>query len=622
MRKNYFLKSLLSLVLMFVGINVGQAATKTVTYTVDSKTTVISSGDVPAGSSATFLNTGTGNNDQVTKNKSMTLTLSGFDSTTITGLTLSMKSNTGSGAGSFSMTCGTTSLASIATAGFNTSSWYSAWSTSFVNIYPSVTSNTVGSGQNIVITIVSTENSLYCQSFTLTYEDSGVAKTPTVTSFGAGAQNSYDAFLGEGFTAPTATVDNSGTVTYGSSSTSVATVDPATGAVTLVAPGSTTITASYAGGATYAPSSASYTLNVVGNVYNNLQELQAGATTTSSLAKITFNNVIVTGIKNTSNAYISDGQYGAMIYTSGHGLTAGKVLNGTIVAKVVLYNGATEITNFSTNGLTITDGILTPTATTISSITLPNQSRYIKLNDVTYDATAQTFTDGTSTIAFYDGLTTGMRLVDGVTYNITGVVGYYNKLQVFPAIADALPTNVAISAAGYATFVAPFDINATAADVTVYTINTFSSTSATLTPVTLIPKGTVVLLKGSAGTHSLSSDANQTYTALEGNLLQAASVGGKTISDTDNIYILGMPSGQPVGFYKSTAGTLAAGKGYLDGGSIAQGKFLDFSEETTGIDKVNTTTIENNVIYNLNGQKIYSPVKGINLINGKKVLIK
>lgn len=447
---------------------------------------------------------------------------------------------------------------------------------------------------------------------------SGVVKTASKTTFQTGTQSSYDIFLGESFTAPTATVDNSGTVTYGSSSTSVATVDPATGAVTLVAPGSTTITASYAGDATYAASSASYTLNV-GNVYNNLQELQAGATTTSSLAKITFDNVIVTGIKNTSNAYISDGQYGAMIYTSGHGLTAGKVLNGTIVAKVVLYGGATEITNFTTNGLTITDGILTPTVTKISSITLPNQSNYIQLNNVTYDATAKTLADGTSTIAFYDGLTTGMTLVDGVTYNITGVVGYYNKLQVFPAIAEALPTNVAISAAQYATYVAPFDINISKSDVEAYTVSLLDGAYAVLTPVTLIPKWSVILLKGTEGTHALYSDATQTYTALTDNLLVASTT--DVIADGSQ-YILAMLAGSPVGFYRANSGsTIQAGKGYLSIPLTPTAKFLGFTFDTTGIDKVNAST-ENNVIYNLNGQKISAPFKGVNIINGKKVVVK
>jgi M6 family metalloprotease-like protein len=71
------------------------------------------------------------------------------------------------------------------------------------------------------------------------------------------------ATLGVDFTEPTLTIDPDGlTVAYSSSEPSVATVDAATGEVTLVAGGTTTITATFAGDETYNSGSASYTLNV------------------------------------------------------------------------------------------------------------------------------------------------------------------------------------------------------------------------------------------------------------------------------------------------------------------------------------------------------------------------
>ena len=74
---------------------------------------------------------------------------------------------------------------------------------------------------------------------------------------------SVTAILGENFTAPTLTINPSGlAVTYSSSNTSVATVDASTGAVTIKAVGTTTITASFAGNDNYYANSASYTLTV------------------------------------------------------------------------------------------------------------------------------------------------------------------------------------------------------------------------------------------------------------------------------------------------------------------------------------------------------------------------
>ena len=71
------------------------------------------------------------------------------------------------------------------------------------------------------------------------------------------------ATIGMDFTKPTLTTDPTGlTVTYSSNDEEVATVDSSTGEVTLVAAGTTTISASFAGNDSYNGSLASYTLTV------------------------------------------------------------------------------------------------------------------------------------------------------------------------------------------------------------------------------------------------------------------------------------------------------------------------------------------------------------------------
>lgn len=73
----------------------------------------------------------------------------------------------------------------------------------------------------------------------------------------------YEATLGTAFDAPTLNnTNNLSPITYTSSTTDVATVDESTGAVTLVAKGTTTITASFSGNDIYKAGSASYTLTV------------------------------------------------------------------------------------------------------------------------------------------------------------------------------------------------------------------------------------------------------------------------------------------------------------------------------------------------------------------------
>lgn len=147
----------------------------TVTYTITSTTAVSTSGTAPTGSTATFNNTYTNNKVQITKTNSQTLTLSGYEGATITGLTLSMHSNKSAGSGTFSMVAGTTTLAAISSV-TNWSNWYNitAWSqTTFQDVNVVLTNDAyeIQDDENVVITISCVNNnSLYNQSFTITYE--------------------------------------------------------------------------------------------------------------------------------------------------------------------------------------------------------------------------------------------------------------------------------------------------------------------------------------------------------------------------------------------------------------------------------------------------------------------
>lgn len=81
-------------------------------------------------------------------------------------------------------------------------------------------------------------------------------------------------------------------------------------------------------------------------------------------------------------------------------------------------------------------------------------------------------------------------------------------------------------------------------------------------------------------------------------------------------------------FYRANAGTVAFGKAYLhlDSDPTASGArelAILFEEESTGI----STTLMNNEkvnseVYNLNGQRVVNPTKGLYIVNGKKVAIK
>lgn len=150
----------------------GVVSVNSVTYKTTSTTAVATTGTAPKGSNATFKNT-YNNKDQITKNNSQTYTIKGFEGCTIKKVVLSMKSNSKTGAGTFSLKAGTTELAAIKTAkDFN--QWYdnTAFSTSYKDVTVSLTNDiyTIKANEDVVIVIKASENSLYCQSVTIEYE--------------------------------------------------------------------------------------------------------------------------------------------------------------------------------------------------------------------------------------------------------------------------------------------------------------------------------------------------------------------------------------------------------------------------------------------------------------------
>ena len=123
-----------------------------------------------------------------------------------------------------------------------------------------------------------------------------------------GETTAFEVNLGEEFAAPTLSNPNQLEVVYTSSNTDVATVDETTGAVTIVAAGQTTITASFAGNDEYNEGSASYTLTVVdpnapgteNNPYTVAQAIEYINTLGSSTSP---NEVYVSGIISQVDSY-------------------------------------------------------------------------------------------------------------------------------------------------------------------------------------------------------------------------------------------------------------------------------------------------------------------------------
>ena len=109
----------------------------------------------------------------------------------------------------------------------------------------------------------SADGAMYLSEVKITWSPEGSGVTPKSERELAFSSSSVTATLGDDFTEPTLNGEKTD-VTYTSSNTTVATVDPSTGAVELLAAGTTTITASAPETDEYNAGSAKYTLTVKG----------------------------------------------------------------------------------------------------------------------------------------------------------------------------------------------------------------------------------------------------------------------------------------------------------------------------------------------------------------------
>ena len=172
---------------------------------------------------------------------------------------------------------------------------------------------------------------------------------------------------------------------------------------------------------------------------------------------------------------------------------------------------------------------------------------------------------------------------------------------------------IEVSDAKYATFVAPFDVDFTGADV-VANAATFDGTYVQLAPVTTVPAGTAVVVNAKEGKYAVAKTTDATL-AVD-NELKAATA---EVTADGAQYVLAKVDDK-VGFFKAT-GTIAAGKGYLELVSAVKAFYPFFGEDATGINDLNgVNDLNDAAIYNVAGQRVSKLQKGINIVNGKKVL--
>lgn len=182
-----------------------------------------------------------------------------------------------------------------------------------------------------------------------------------------------------------------------------------------------------------------------------------------------------------------------------------------------------------------------------------------------------------------------------------------------------LPANasVTVTAAGYATYCSEYDLNLSG--VKAYTA-TLSGSDVTFTQQTgKVVAGTGLLIKADAGTVNIPVVAEGAAAVADNALV---GVLANTVVGAGSFVL--MNGAQGVGFYKTTADefTVGAHTAYIAALPAAARSFIGFDfDATTGIEAV-AAEKSNGEVYNLNGQRVNAPQKGLYIVNGKKVVVK
>ena len=194
------------------------------------------------------------------------------------------------------------------------------------------------------------------------------------------------------------------------------------------------------------------------------------------------------------------------------------------------------------------------------------------------------------------------------------------------ALAKTKTESVTVTSVGYATFSSDKNLDFTSAvKIKAYTAQ-ISGNTVNFSRIYQVPRYTGVLLWASGGaTEEIPSiaSANPVYN----NAFKVAQydMNRGQLNEEGQAYVLGNHKDYGIGFYQPAEGfVLPKGKCYLQTWEDDEARiFIMPGMEGTGI---SATQVNNgatkSAIYNLNGQRIVKLQKGLNIVGGKKVIVK
>ena len=162
-----------------------------------------------------------------------------------------------------------------------------------------------------------------------------------------------------------------------------------------------------------------------------------------------------------------------------------------------------------------------------------------------------------------------------------------------------------------------------------YIITGVNGSTLTGEEVAVLEGGKGYFIKGEVASHPYTATATDAdATSTDRNLVVGCATSTEINGSGNTKYILGTNASGAGLFYVDSSITIPAGKAYLDAGKVidapARALSLDFEEgETTALSEVRGLKSEvRGEYFNLNGQRVAQPTKGLYIVNGRKVVIK
>ena len=419
-----------------------------------------------------------------------------------------------------------------------------------------------------------------------------------------------DAFVIE---ATVPTENYNGTVTASSSNTNVATVsvDGTTVTVTPEAVGTATITVT-AGTDTYYLATASENCGVTVTAPEGSDEAPSSEVTYTFDFTDNTNWNFPTNAKTGENTYTYDGKT--------------ITLNTPDEKNGYKYNTSTSALLIGKSGATLTLPAFDKPITKISTIAVSGASGRVTQN--IYVGSTEVSAETTDATKNHNYAINPEYQAAGTIYTFKVTNDNNTQLSQLTVHMYQAPTEtVTLNKYGYATYcsVNPMDFSSTEGYTAWRISNIDADGTITFNKITEAIKGGqgVLLFNKDADGENTSNvtvnfaDGSTEFTSSENKLIGTTAL---TYVDAETVY--GLSNNKFV--KNSAAGNIPAGKAYLDASSIPAGvkafTFV-FEDEADGIVETRQATREEvEAIFNLAGQRIQKMQKGINIVNGKKIL--